>query len=753
MSNQFHSKYHRHNHHTNPTIGESDSATDPIASPADPFQGDFIINGGLSATSLTAVDIFTTDIFATSISATEIHAISSYTHYQDILVSELSGFNVTGDVTIEGSVSMTGCLSTDCIRPASTLTTPISVHSNLDMMGYSISGIGNNSLTFESGLKISSDEQARFRAPTAYSTAFGTASAYGLESFAEGSAAEAIGTSSHAEGNSTASWAYASHAEGISTITQGDASHAEGTFTVASGFASHAEGNYTTASGYASHAEGEYTKTLGHAAHTEGFYTSAIGDYSHAEGSQSIALSAYSSATGRKARANHEGSRVESDGVDSYTDSTSANQYTAEFANGYRFLGGPMGTDAIQELTENSFSIKNFEGDNWIEFNASGIELFQPLIVDDISVINLSAQNILVSELSGLNITGDVTIEGSVSMTGCLSTDCIRPASTLTTPISVHSDIDMMGYSISGIGNNSLTFESGAKFSSDVNGGVRVTSLSGIALGSSNTASGLYSVAEGYNTIASGNVSHTEGLYTSAIGYYSHAEGELSTASNQGAHAEGYMTVASGQYSHAEGFYTVASGQYSHAEGYQSIALSAYSSATGRKARANHEGSRVESDGVDSFTDSTADNQYTAEFANGYRFLGGPMGTDAIQELTENSFSIKNFEGDNWIKFNAPGIELFQPLIVDDITVINLSAQNINASPLKTTVTITSSNLVSGEYIFAHNRNDQLVFIQTYDNSYQMMIPDNITLTNANSATIDFSTFEPLVGNIHIIAI
>jgi hypothetical protein len=79
-----------------------------------------------------------------------------------------------------------------------------------------------------------------------------------------------------------------------------------------------------------------------------------------------------------------------------------------------------------------------------------------------------------------------------------------------------------------------------------------------------------------------------------------------------------------------------------------------------------------------------------------------------------------------------------------------LNAGNMSAS---TDVTITSSNLVGGEYVFNHNLNKRPVIIQTYDNSYQIIIPDNITLTNANSATIDFSTFEPLVGNVYIIAI
>lgn len=49
--NRFHNKYHRHNHHTIPTVSEPDSSHDPIASPSDPFKGEFHIDGALSAVS------------------------------------------------------------------------------------------------------------------------------------------------------------------------------------------------------------------------------------------------------------------------------------------------------------------------------------------------------------------------------------------------------------------------------------------------------------------------------------------------------------------------------------------------------------------------------------------------------------------------------------------------------------------------------------------------------------------------------
>lgn len=60
MSNRFHNKFHRHNHHTKPTDGTGlypDSAHDPIASPDAPFQGEFCVDGNItSLSSVSSVD-------------------------------------------------------------------------------------------------------------------------------------------------------------------------------------------------------------------------------------------------------------------------------------------------------------------------------------------------------------------------------------------------------------------------------------------------------------------------------------------------------------------------------------------------------------------------------------------------------------------------------------------------------------------------------------------------------------------------
>ena len=53
MSNRFHNKFHRHNHHTY-SSADADSSHDSIASSVDPFQGDFIVHGALSASAPTS---------------------------------------------------------------------------------------------------------------------------------------------------------------------------------------------------------------------------------------------------------------------------------------------------------------------------------------------------------------------------------------------------------------------------------------------------------------------------------------------------------------------------------------------------------------------------------------------------------------------------------------------------------------------------------------------------------------------------
>jgi len=115
---------------------------------------------------------------------------------------------------------------------------------------------------------------------------------------------------------------------------------AEGFGTNASGDYSHAKGYTSTASGYAAHAEGFNTIASGGVSHAEGLNTIASGTNSHAEGDSTTASGNYSSATGRRGKAIHDGARVEADSQDADVSSTTTNQFTARFQNGYEFKGG-----------------------------------------------------------------------------------------------------------------------------------------------------------------------------------------------------------------------------------------------------------------------------------------------------------------------------------------------------------------------------------------------------------------------------
>jgi hypothetical protein len=81
---RFHDKLHRANHHTLSTSGILDSAYDPIASPAHPFRGDFILSGSLSALN---------NVGATNISARNDLNVAGYTN--------------TKSQTIEGNLKLT----------------------------------------------------------------------------------------------------------------------------------------------------------------------------------------------------------------------------------------------------------------------------------------------------------------------------------------------------------------------------------------------------------------------------------------------------------------------------------------------------------------------------------------------------------------------------------------------------------------------------------------------------------------------
>jgi hypothetical protein len=133
------------------------------------------------------------------------------------------------------------------------------------------------------------------------------------------------------------------------------------------------------------------------------------------------------------------------------------------------------------------------------------------------------------------------------------------------------------------------------------------------------TASGVRSVALGQST-ASGDLSFAQGLST-ASNDYAFASGDGSTASGYASFAINSST-ASGELSFASVGGT-ASGDYAFASGLASVASGNFSVAIGTRAKVIHAGASVESDSEDADVESTAIDEKTFRFANGYRFLGG----------------------------------------------------------------------------------------------------------------------------------
>jgi len=243
---RFHNKYHRRNHHSIPSDGFPDSGADPIASPQEPFRGDFHAIGALSAT---------------------------------------GNLTIGGNTLIYGNLSALGDFSV--VDTIVTVTSALSVINDSTGPALTVQQKGNQPIAifFDDSnpiLQLKNNLRAEFfnsQATNTYALAEGdSTTASGYASHAEGSGTIASGTYSHAEGDSTRARSSYSHAEGSSTIASGQASHAEGYGTEAAGTYSHAEGASNIASGGYSHAEGIGTKASGIASHAAGSYAAAAHD-------------------------------------------------------------------------------------------------------------------------------------------------------------------------------------------------------------------------------------------------------------------------------------------------------------------------------------------------------------------------------------------------------------------------------------------------------------------------------------------
>ena len=63
----------------------------------------------------------------------------------------------------------------------------------------------------------------------------------------------------------------------------------------------------------------------------------------------------------------------------------------------------------------------------------------------------------------------------------------------------------------------------------------------------------------------------------------------------------------------------------------------------------------------------------------------------------------------------------------------------------------TNSNLVSGSLAVAHNLGNQIVTVQVFDNTNNLIVPDSVVLTDANDCQIVLTSFGTLTGTYNLI--
>jgi len=171
--NRFHPKYHRYNHHTDATAGSVDSSHDPIASQYDPFQGNFYLNGTLSAQGIDVVSLT-----ADNITTTTLHAATAFIEVTDMTISELSGFTVLGPdynlsvpTTIDPNTEPLVLLNGVGVSGTSWASFygdmeigrnvdvggTLSLNGDLDMNWHSITNVASASIGFQGGASIGSN--------------------------------------------------------------------------------------------------------------------------------------------------------------------------------------------------------------------------------------------------------------------------------------------------------------------------------------------------------------------------------------------------------------------------------------------------------------------------------------------------------------------------------------------------------------------------------------------------------------------
>jgi hypothetical protein len=224
------------------------------------------------------------------------------------------------------------------------------------------------------------------------------------------------------------------------------------------------------------------------------------------------------------------------------------------------------------------------------------------------------------------------------------------------------TDAQAFGSNTTASGNNSTAFG----ISSTASGN------NSTAFGNSSIASGVNSTAFGFDTRANNDRSTAFGHTTIASGESSTAFGALSRATAMRATAFGYNTRANGASSTAFGNESIANGSNSTAFGNSATTGSEATNAIsmGNSTTANHANALVAGNNVT----SNADNQFTARFQGGYRFMTQAQATGNIGAQLINSANA-------WSTMSSKALkENFQPVdgkqVLSKIVNFNLTSWN-----------------------------------------------------------------------------
>jgi hypothetical protein len=405
-------------------------------------------------------------------------------------------------------------------------------------------------------------------------------SAFGSTSVASGLSSFAAGTGATASGDGSISFGNGALASGVGSIAFGEGSTSSGDYAITLGVASLAGGTSSTAFGYQTNSAGDYSTSMGYLTNAGGHYTTATGYFTTASGNNSTAM-------GNRVSTNaQEGAFIIGDNSSATTtNSNLTNEMTMRFANGYRLFAESENTSLTMSRDGVLLGKGNFGTGFPLAETGEGSKL-----------IWYPRKSAIRAGFVVLDAWDDVSMgENSAGF----------------------------GYDVIASGTSSAAFGSGSiasGYNSFASGSIaNASGTAAISMGNSTLASGNFAVALGESTQATGDNSVALGLGSFAFGVNSTAFGNTTTSGGDNSTAMGYHTDAGGHYSTATGFNTTSSADNSTAMGnWVSTGIQAGSFIIGDNSTATA-------------TVSTATNQMTMRFANGYQLFSNSAATIGVK--------------------------------------------------------------------------------------------------------------------------